>query len=234
MLAHPQQNAFGMSGADVWRVIRGNIWLILVLLILSAVGGYALNFYLAKKHSRFTATGLIQIQQVNPLTIGTDDRTSDRMDIGTLAIEQKSQVAMIKHESLLMKVLGNRDEIRKTEWFKSFGGNVVKAKEDLLDNLRVDAIQETRLVAVSMSYSKPEDCKTIVHEIVQQHLDDQRQASQNKVLERSQQLNNLKQRYSFRLRDLGQELRDKAIKLSIDGMGTPGRLSTKELELGDC
>jgi len=233
MIAPVQPNAFAMSGADVWRVIRGNIWLILVLLIASAVGGYCLNWWLARHHSRYTATGLIQIQQTTPVSLTAEQRDNDRMDIGTLAIEQKSQVAMIRHEALLMKVLANRDEIRKTEWFKSFGGNVVKAKEDLLDNLRVDAIPETRLVAVSMSHSKPEDCKTIVQEIVQQHLDDQRQASQNKVLERSQALNNLKQRYSFRLRDLGQDLRDKAIKLSIDGMGTPGRLSTKEVELSD-
>ena len=33
------------------------------------------------------------------------------------------------------------------------------------------------------------------------------------------------------LRDIGQDLRDKAIRLNIDGMGTPGRLSTNELEL---
>ena len=234
MMAPVQQpNAFAMSGADVWRIIRGNIWLILVLLIISAIGGFALNYYLSKNHSRYTAVGLIQIQQSNPMTITAEARPTDRLDIGTLAIEQKSQVAMIRHESLLMKVLANREEIRKTDWFKGFGGNPVKAKEDLLDKLDVIAIPETRLVSVAMSYSKPEDCKTIVQEIVQQHLDDQRQASQNKILERSQALNNLKQRYSFRLRDLGQDLRDKAIKLSIDGMGTPGRLSTKEIELSD-
>src|SRR5688500_12798311 len=160
MMAPVQQsNAFAMTGADVWRVIRGNIWLIIVLLIVSAIAGFAINYYLSKKHSRYTAVGLIQIQQPSPVGVTADPRATDRLDTGTLAIEQKSQVAMIKHQLLLMKVLANREEIRKTEWFKSFGGNPVKAKEDLLDNLDVIAIPETRLVSVSMSYSKPEDCK---------------------------------------------------------------------------
>jgi hypothetical protein len=56
---------------------------------------------------------------------------------------------------------------------------------------------------------------------------------QNRVLERSQMLNNLKQRYSFRLQDLSRELREKAIKLNIDGMGVPGRISAREIELAD-
>src|SRR5439155_17820322 len=57
--------------------------------------------------------------------------------------------------------------------------------------------------------------------------------SENKQLERSVQLNNLKQRYQFRKDELGRELREKAVRLSIDGMGTPGRLSAKEVELQD-
>src|SRR5262245_30470044 len=112
MIAPVPHNAFAMSGADVWRIIRANLWLILVLLIVSAVGGYGLNYYLSKNHSRYTAVGLIQIQQTNPIGITTEARANDRMDIGTLAIEQKSQVAMIRHEALLMKVLANRDDIR--------------------------------------------------------------------------------------------------------------------------
>ncbi len=61
--------------------------------------------------------------------------------------------------------------------------------------------------------------------------DEARQRFQARILQRAQQLNTLKQRYQFRLRDLGQDLREKSIKLAVDGMGTPGRLSTLEVEL---
>jgi phage host-nuclease inhibitor protein Gam len=44
-------------------------------------------------------------------------------------------------------------------------------------------------------------------------------------------LNNLKQRYQFRKDELGRDLREKVVKLSIDGMGTAGRVNIKEVEL---
>jgi capsular exopolysaccharide synthesis family protein len=221
-----------LTGSDVWRIIRAHIWLIIVLLVASAIGGYFVNWWLARNYSRYTATGLIQISAPTPFNLVLENKDAG-IDTATLSVDQKTQAAMLMHESLLMKVLKDREDIRKTDWFKNFNGNITKAKEELLDNLRVSAVPETRLVAVQMTYSKPEDCRTIVEEIVSQHLDERRAASQYRVLERTQLLNNLKQKYQFRLRDLTQDLRDKAIKLSIDGMGTPGRLSTKEVELSE-
>src|SRR5689334_1315911 len=47
-------NAFQMNGADVWRVIRSNIWLILAMLVLSTGAGFVLNWYLNKYHSSYT------------------------------------------------------------------------------------------------------------------------------------------------------------------------------------
>lgn len=54
---------------------------------------------------------------------------------------------------------------------------------------------------------------------------------QAQVLNLARTLNNLKQRYQFKLRDLTQDLRDKAIKLTVDGMAPSGGVSTKEIEL---
>jgi predicted nucleic acid-binding Zn-ribbon protein len=52
-------------------------------------------------------------------------------------------------------------------------------------------------------------------------------------LERAVMLNALKQRYQFRKDELNRDLREKAVRLAIDGLGTPGRLSAKEVELQD-
>src|ERR1051326_5257407 len=184
--AHQSQ----MSGADAWRVIRSNLWFILAALAISAVAGYAINWWLAKYHSRYTATAFIQIQPSTPLSLNIDARQGGQ-DMASLAIEQKTQVALLTHEGLLINVLKNPSgDIRKTEWFKSFDGNIFKAKEDLLDNLRVVAVPETKLVSVAMSYSNPADTKVIVEEIVGQHLRNQQEQTQNRILERSQMLNN--------------------------------------------
>ncbi len=184
MMAAPTRDAsHAMSGADVWRTIRAHIWLIIIMLIASAIGGYVLNVYLANHWSRYTATGLIQIQPQTNFSVILQGQTPT-MDTATLAVDQKTQAAMLTHDSLLLQVL-RRDEVRATGWFKSFGGNVVKAKEDLQDELDVRAIPDTRLVAVSMTYSKPADCATIVDQIVTQHLANQQKASVDRVIERS-------------------------------------------------
>src|SRR6476646_7715803 len=66
---------FQLSGGDVWRVLRANMWLILAALLVSAVGGYFLNMLLAKYFSRYTAAGYIQIQQVLPFDVKGQNQT---------------------------------------------------------------------------------------------------------------------------------------------------------------
>ncbi len=83
-----------------------------------------------------------------------------------------------------------------------------------------------------MSYSVPKDCQTIVNEIVDQALKNQLQINTNKQYDKSISLNNMKVRMDAEYRGLQEDLRQKALKLSLDGGMTPGgRLSLKEMEL---
>src|SRR4051795_7960503 len=70
-LASPQSQ-FHMTAGDAWRVIRQHIWLIVVMLILSAVGGYLINMWLARYYSRFTSMALIQITPSSPVSGAMD------------------------------------------------------------------------------------------------------------------------------------------------------------------
>src|SRR5271155_5396360 len=61
---------FQMSGADVWRVIRANLWLVFLLVTACGIGGYFFNGYLEKNYAVYTATGYVRIlplQQIDPL-----------------------------------------------------------------------------------------------------------------------------------------------------------------------
>jgi capsular exopolysaccharide synthesis family protein len=227
-------NAFQMNGADVWRVIRSNIWLILGMFVLSVGVGFGLNTYLARYHSSFTATGLVQVLPPVNMTIILEGRESGGGDVNMLGLDQRTQAWLLKQDTLFAQVLQDPNaDIRKTSWWASFGGNAVAAKEDLADNFRADVVPESRLISVKMSTRSKEDTKIIVNDIVNKHLEIQKQIKTNQQLERSVMLNNLKTRYQFRKDDLGRELREKAVRLSIDGMGVPGRLSAKEVELQD-
>src|SRR6185437_7180692 len=81
------------------------------------------------------------------------------------------------------------------------------------------------------SNSDPKSCKTIVDEIVNKHIENQRLISTNKQLDRSVMLNNLKNKYQFHKDDLTRDLRDKALQLSIDGAGVNGGVGAKSIEL---
>jgi capsular exopolysaccharide synthesis family protein len=219
-----------MTGADAWRVIRTNLWWIMLVVVICAGIGFGLNWYLLRYHSSFTAVGFTQVNP--PTTVDLFSKQLIGTDMGALSIDQKTQAQLMKQEALFIQVLQNpNSEIRKTTWWNSFGGNVFKAKQNLLKKFNVSVIPESKLIAISMDYQDPKACKTVVEEIVNQHLENQKLISQNKQLERSVMLNNLKQRYQFRKDELGRDMREKAVQLSVDGMGTPGRLSAKEVEL---
>jgi len=47
---------FQMTGADVWRVIRSNLWLIVAMLIISGIGGYGIFRFLDAKFRKERTT----------------------------------------------------------------------------------------------------------------------------------------------------------------------------------
>jgi len=85
---------------------------------------------------------------------------------------------------------------------------------------------ETAIEERSVAYGKLARETTTAQSDVQARL-------QEKILQRINALQEVKIKLSLKLRDLSQEIRDKCIKLSIDGMGTPGRISAREIELAD-
>ena len=174
-----------MSGADVWRVIRANFWLILLMLVASAGIGYGLNTWLELKHSRYTAVGYIQVRSPAE-RMSVELAGSVGTDPAGLEIEQNTQVQLLKSESLLTTVLtegtAESTAIRETEWFKQFVSykdgakdvNASQAKTDLLDRLDVAPVANSRLIAVKVNYSIPKDCQTIVRALVNQHIDNEK------------------------------------------------------------
>jgi hypothetical protein len=138
-------------------------------------------------------------------------------------------VLLLHDRALLTQVLQNPDNITHKRWMS---GKKEDAVETLLAAVRVWPIPDTNMIALTVD-SAGDDSAALAEAIVNQYLENQHQVTQNKQLERSVFLNNLKQRYLFRKEELGRNVRDMAVRLSVDGMGQPGRLSPKELELAD-
>src|SRR4051812_40155581 len=64
-----QQASGGLSSGDVWRVLRANLWLIVIMVMASAIVGYVVNQYLARNHSRYTAVGLMEVRSEEQIPV---------------------------------------------------------------------------------------------------------------------------------------------------------------------
>ena len=124
-----------LTPADVWRVIRSNLWLIILSLLVAGGAGVAVNQYVLKPYfSRFTSTGLVRVStDVQKKGIVDPQRL---VEASTIAVEQEAnnQASMLRHESLLIDVLSDvNSKIRQTRWWAECG-SVEKAKEELMDH----------------------------------------------------------------------------------------------------
>jgi capsular exopolysaccharide synthesis family protein len=224
--------ALQMTPADAWRVVRSHAWMIAISVLVSAAAGVGLYKYLDRYHQRFTATGLIEVQSTtfhDPLQADEPQLTGQ-----ALSIEQRTQAQRLQHDALFTSILQNPNSAtRQTGWFRRFGDNTAEARAALRSSFDVRPIPESKLLQLTMTAGDAREARDILVDVVNQHLLNQQKGYYEKQLERSRTLNEMKRRYEYLLGTLQQELREKVSRLSIDGMGTPGRLSTKEAELQD-
>jgi succinoglycan biosynthesis transport protein ExoP len=235
--------AGGMSGSDVWRVIRAHSLLIIIFLALSAVGGYFLNGFLLSHFPKYEAVGLVKVDPTIVLDL-VKDRTNELGETRLIS-ELRTHVQFLQHDSLFSYVLSKEGRIRDTKWFASFktvkDGKEVPdpraLKEDLQKYLHVNAISDSQLVRVSFEGSDPRDCKTIVEEIVNAHLAREYAKAENSFNQRTKALRDMKYGYEQQLQVVSGRVRDRQVTLTQKGMGGGGAnnqasyFGSKEAEL---
>jgi polysaccharide biosynthesis transport protein len=229
----------GMTTADIWRVIRGNLWLIVSLLIIFGIAGYLLNTYLAARWPRYSAMGLVQVHtRTGAPTVGDGGGGEDAND---LAIEIASQVKEITHPALLGMVLSDSDDIRRTTWFQKFvkhnpdGSPMLSgdgkqlfdseaAKEDLANRLIVAPYPSSRLILVSALCSDPSDCKTLIEAVVNEHIKVAAHAQEITQEKNQQYFQNLTNQLNNEISEMGQRINH--LQMELGGQGEDMRNGT--------
>jgi succinoglycan biosynthesis transport protein ExoP len=220
-----------MSGADVWRVIRANMWLIIVFVVAFGVGGYFLNTYLAKNDPVYTTTGLIRtlpMQAIDPLRA-----TNAGVDIQALFNDQHTEAALLMSEGLVNQVLMDPSSpIRQTTWWtNTCGGDPQRARGQISSKFVATPKPDSQLITVAMSASNPQDAVTIATAMVEQAIANNKEfisrkneADRNRILE-------MENRYQLDLRTTSKTVEELSAQLNLSGMGTAGGISAKEVEL---
>lgn len=166
------QAGAGMTGADVWRVFRTNWWLIALFVIVAGIAGLFINRYLAQHYPKYTAAALVKVEVAYEVFSPWGDEGAATPQ--TLEIEQKTQAQGLVAPALLIQVITESDKVRATEWYREFNNDIEAAKEDLLKNFSVQPIQSSRLIKVEMTYKIPKDARTIVEEVVNRYVANER------------------------------------------------------------
>jgi succinoglycan biosynthesis transport protein ExoP len=227
-MPHAAPAPAGLTLADAWRVIRAHAVLIVVLLFVSAIGGFFLNGYLEKHHSKFTSRGHLQYQSVsnydpvknpNPSTDGT-----------TLSLELSTQVQMLRHDALLTKlIIDPNSRVRRLAWFVQFP-TAQEAKTALSKNLVVSPIPGTRLIEVAMVTPIAKDSQVIVEELGEMHIRSQKELAQNRQLDRTRLLVGRRKTLEDKLREQQKSINDKAALLTSRGFDPINGTNTNKNE----
>jgi tyrosine-protein kinase Etk/Wzc len=235
-----------MTASDVFRVLRQNLWLILAALVLSAIVGVALHFYLLRYHPKYTSQGWVQVgvpTVFDPIGTIKVPGLSDT----TIEYEQRTQVQLLRSDGLWSDVLSQANNpIRETAWFRQFeqksassrGGEGTDAaslaKDDLEDNFSVTPIPDSKLILVSMRAPRAEDAKAIVSAITDAHLENQRRINNNRNNNEAALRRQLLTNYRQQLQAKQRQMADQEARLGSDGVqGGLGRgtLTVAELNL---
>ncbi|MCY2953994.1 MAG: polysaccharide biosynthesis tyrosine autokinase [Planctomycetota bacterium] len=225
----PGAGAFQMTPGDVWRIIRANLWLIIILVMVCGAGGYLAHRVWAAYWPSYTATGLLEIK-MEITKDAVNERVSEVSDTRLVTLA-RTQQQRLTFPALFSEVLAKAGPMRETDWFKQFKGNTQDAKDDLEKHFRVAPFPDSALLMVRMTCRNPRDAKIIVDEVVTEHIQLQKQAAQTQLDNRTKGLSQLKDRYDAEIRDISGLIKTTQIQLAEKGAGVEGMFSTTETEL---
>jgi succinoglycan biosynthesis transport protein ExoP len=229
-LAGGNAPGFQMSAADVWRVIRANLWLIILFVIIGGVSGYFLNGYLEAHDSTWTAYGKVQL--VSPESFDPTHPAA-QLDGSNLLIKQNTEVQRLLSENVLDEILKESDNpIRSTNFWKvTCGGDPEKAHQLFAKNLTVSPILDSTLIKVSVQAHDRADCAVLVQALVDRTIADEKQA--NRIQNDADHALLLDRENSCErdLRTKSAQVKDLEEQLARQGEDARGGLSTPAMEL---
>ncbi|HUB26936.1 MAG TPA: polysaccharide biosynthesis tyrosine autokinase [Tepidisphaeraceae bacterium] len=221
---------YQMTGADVWRVLRANMWLILGFLIVSGVGGYVVNGLLAKYRPKYTSVGIVAVSA--PVQTDVLHPTINGFTGTDLTLQRNGNARLLKTATLFSEVLQNEaNPIHDTNWLKQF--TTAQAKQDLMDNLIVTPSLDSDQIIVEFSTRDPDDAPKVIESVVNQLINDEDNRNAEAQEARSEQLSAMKDTAEEQRSELSDSLHDKEMLLNISDMSSSSRLNVKDEELGD-
>jgi polysaccharide biosynthesis transport protein len=162
----------GLSGADVLRILRARLVLIIILaLLFFAIGtGVTLIFYFW--YPSYSATSYIRVQSINPINVMNPLERQPILAEEVLRLLQ-DQALMVKSPGVLQSALEDND-LRNTDWYREAERKLKEKNEEpadlLADILTASPVRESNFVGVSATWRVAKEVPIIVNTVVQKYL----------------------------------------------------------------
>ncbi len=156
--------AAGITGSDVFRIIRQRLLLILLVWIMGSALTVGVTILTQRYFPEWTAASLIRV--ISPTPEDPFNPWGVRLDRDTIDRNIQDQAAMIRDPEMLREVLTSPEIRNDTEWFRQFADNIDRALDDLDKNLSSNPVRGSSLLQVSMPTRNPKDSPKIVNKVV--------------------------------------------------------------------
>jgi capsular exopolysaccharide synthesis family protein len=184
------QPAAALTPKEIMGILRRRMLLIISLTVLGFFVGGTAWFLLRRFAPKYTARTYIKVLPPiikDPLII-TSQVVNKDIQYGY----RVSMVALLKQQSTLQSLL-ERDKVKNTKWFRSFGEvrdtSIVKAIDDLNKRFRAVAVRDGDYIVVTMTCGDRRESALIVNEIVDLFVASQGTTTRKEVSEKLARLN---------------------------------------------
>lgn len=227
----------GLTGADIWRVFRQNLWIFLLVIVLSGAAGFGLNEYLKRNYTYYTAQGKVLVQppaRFDPTgTVRLDEQGND-IDLKMIL---QNQVQQLTNELLLTEILTDANSAtRKSTWLQreaSRGGRLdqEEALELLQKSFAARAIEGSSIINVSMAAGDPEEARIILEEIVNRRIEQVRDFGQKGTGDQAFALEQLATKQQRDISTMERDIRNLVANMSADDAGDGTALQFRVMEI---
>jgi len=184
------QPAAALTPKEITAILRRHMWLIISLTVLGFFVGGTAWFLLRRFAPKYTAQTYIRVLPPmikDPMIIAGQVVNKD-IQYGY----RVSMVSLLKQQSNLQSLL-ERDKVKQTKWFRSFGEvkdrSIVRAIDDLDKRFNAVAQRDGDYIIVSMTCGNREESALIVNEMVDLFVASQGSTKRKEVSERLTRLN---------------------------------------------
>ena len=210
-------SAMALTPADVWRIIRKRLWLIIACFVVFGLGGTAAVVAWWYWAPYYTAEGVIEIEPGQAQTLDLTRGYQDQIPVQLFQPYVESQARAILSPRALAAAL---EALKGAQTL--YPGPIPNATYALGEDLQVMHIVNTQNIVVTLKGTDARQVRDIVREVLKQYIDQLKADRQQADADRQQELRAERDDLRRQLDELGRKLasyRDESAVIVADERG---------------